>query len=413
MDWQAILITLLLALGAAAYSIGAASVRHSIRRALLRPIAQRFDFRPVDDEAATDDQATLQGDWAGNAVRVSHETTPWYQADRIRIRLKRELPLAGEVRFRRRGRIHEFAHRIGLIPDIDPVDRDFHRAIVPEAEHDAEIGPLISDPGLREAVLRLVTDRRTTVAVASDGIEIRYSGRRFVPGAGLRERVRPAAIQADLDTMDQLGDAANSALRVHEPPARPEAAPDALAEGLDDEWLPLAEAIAGHRLGSLLLLGPMLVFVGPAVLLWGVNYPPITWDLYLIGAGAGAVLLALYAGLAIRVLRGRTRSLRDFLLFVVGAALGLLTLAPGALAGLNGLLDGAQLTPTAAAVERRLGDGHHLHVRTTDPPGRTLTVAVPRAAYEELERGDEIDVLVRPGALGFPWLVGADVDGRE
>ncbi len=408
-DWQTIAITLLLALGAAAYSIAAISVRRSVRHSLLAPLAERFDFRPAEGETGAEDHSTLRGDWSGNPVRIVHESTAWYQADRLVVRLKRDFHLAGEVRFRRRSGLHALAHRIGLIPDIDPVDRDFHRAIVPEADHDEEIEPLLSEPGLREAVLRLVGNRRTTVAVHGEGIEIRHRGRRFFPGAGLRESVRPAGIQAELDAMDQLADATSSALRGHTPPARAQKPGDATAEGLDDEWLPLAESIAEHRFGALLLAGPMLVFVGPALLLWGINFPPITWDLYLIGLGVGLGLLLLYAWLAIHILRGRTQSLRDFLLFFGGAAVGLLTLAPGALAGINGLFDGATPTTASAAVERRLGDGHHLHVRLVEATerSRTLTVAVPTTVYEELERGDEIDVRVMPGALGFRWLAGA------
>jgi|GEM_PF-3689720 len=404
MDLQTLVMIALLAMGVMAFSIGSVVVRRSVRQSLLAPLAERYALRPAADDSAVTD--AIEGKWDATPIRVRHVSRPWYQRDELIFELRHELPLSGEVRFRRKTRLHRLAHAIGLIPDVDPVDRDFHRHIAPEADHDEDIAALVGAPGIREALMRLVRDRRTQVSISRQGVAVHYAGRLLIAGAGLRRHARPQAAQGTLIELHQLLDATAMALRGHRPKPTEEDAPHADAEG-DELVLPLLEALGEHRLGSVLLIGPMMLFVGPAVLVWGMDFPPLTWTLYGLGLATGLALLTLYGGIAYRVLRGRTRSLRDFSLLFTSAAVGLLTLAPGVAAGINGLFDPGPPEPATAVVERRLGDGHHLHIRIPVESSRLLTVAVRSSQYQALERGDSLDVRVMPGALGYPWLLGA------
>lgn len=165
---------------------------------------------------------------------------------------------------------------------------------------------------MREALLRLVDDRRSTVTVDAHGVAIAWRGRHLPAAhAGLRRRVRAPAVQATLTELHQLTDSAASALRAHRPQPVSAQADDDIEPHAPDELAPLAEALARHPRGQLLLVGPMLLFVGPAFLFWGIDYPPLTWHAYLLGLAGGAIVLAAYGGLAYRIMRGRTRSLRD------------------------------------------------------------------------------------------------------
>ncbi len=418
MDWQMIAISVLLTLAAVILAVGIGVLRRSVRRALIGPLGERLGLRhDAESNDDGDDRITLTGRWASAPASVVHVSTAWYEPDELRLQITRELPLRGRVSFRRKGLLHRLALRFGLLPEIGPADRDFHRWIAAEAENDADIEPLTADAGVREALLRLIRDRRTRVEARPGGVRVIYRGQRFLPGTGLRRPAEPNRAQATLDDLYQLADTARTALRTQS--ARRPAAPatdtpdaertqsaDTGAPALLSEMDSLYATVSRHPWGKLVLIGPVLMLAGPAVLLWGTDYPPITWDLYLLGLAGGLLLLIAYALLAYRVLRGRTQALRDFGIAVGAAVIGLLTFTPGLLAGVNGTFDQGSARQETAAVQRHLGDGHHVQVRLDAPSSRLLIVAVSRSVYADLERGDELEVRVMPGAIGFPWLAG-------
>lgn len=406
MNWQILLFGLFVALAMLAYFGGLTLVRRRGAVRKLGPLAQRLSLERTDDpEDPT--RIALAGEWDGGPLRVIYTTPGYLQSDRVRIALDVPLNLGGQVRFQQRGFWHRLAHRVGLIPAVATVDRDFHRRIAPEATHDEEAERLVGEGAVRETLLRLIRDRRTRVTLDSEGVVIEYRKHALLPGRGLRRHLRPGAATATVTDLEQLADAARMALRGHRPPARAAGTSvDAATDAEIAELATLAEVITGHRGGRILASGPALLIVGPAVLLWGLGFPPVQWTLYGIGLAGGGALAVAFMIFAFRVLRGRTRALRDFVVLSASACVGLLCLVPGALAGVNGVFDSREPTLAPATIERRFGDGPHVQVRLADRPSRLLLIEVPLHRSDDIELDQRIEVWVAPGFLDQAWMVG-------
>lgn len=124
MDWRTIVIIVLIVIGVAVRLSTTMALRRSAARSMLEPAGTRFGLEPAEPDGDDEQTAVLSGDWQGARVRMTHHARPWYQPDEVELRLHHPLPLAGTVRFHRNTRGHRLARAIGLIPDLEPADRN-------------------------------------------------------------------------------------------------------------------------------------------------------------------------------------------------------------------------------------------------------------------------------------------------
>lgn len=407
MDWQNIVIVILLALGVLTVVGGLAVLRARYVVSLFQPLKSRFGMRHPE---AAEDRPVLTdvvGSWDGAPVRVRYEMTPWYEASRVVYTIGHRVPLTGEVSFRRHRRLHRLARRIGLIPDPGAVDRDFNRVTYPEAEHDADIEPLIAEPGVRESILRLLRHRGARVTLHPDSVSASFATRRFLPGPSARSRARPEFAMDVLGGLQDLAHAASGRRRARRADHPAQAAEEVEEPLFDEEMASLVSVLAAQPMGNVLLIGPAMLFVGPAMLVWSLEFSPVTWQLHIIGLLAGLLLLSIQAFLAYQILRGRSLALRHFSLLVASAAVGFLCLGPGVVVSANGAFDQGPPAAEPARIERKLIADHYLLVRLEERPSRLLWIAATSNRLRGIGVGETIDVLVAPGALGHPWLVEA------
>lgn len=128
----------------------------------------------------------------------------------------------------------------------------------------------------------------------------------------------------------------------------------------------------------------------------------------------GFVLLAFLPALFL-VVRGHSRSLRNFFLGLFPGAM-ISTLAPPLLAwGANAALDhqpmlhvgGSVLEKTTSKASRSRTHWLKIALDQGGPsplPYETIKIIVPKGSWSGLDVGQRVDVAVHPGAFGWPWV---------
>lgn len=124
------------------------------------------------------------------------------------------------------------------------------------------------------------------------------------------------------------------------------------------------------------------------------------------GLGLGLIPWAVVLGLAVRAMRGRTQSLAEVFLVALALLIGVPSLSALGLYAVNARLDDSAATTHRGRVMFRQRRDSEVYVTAWEPGRERQKVGVPRAIWRGLAVGDEIEVDVHPGVLGWPWVSG-------
>ena len=135
-------------------------------------------------------------------------------------------------------------------------------------------------------------------------------------------------------------------------------------------------------------------------------YPPLELDLMLIFFG---VIFFVVLAIAI-VLERRARKRQEIeILKHVFSGFILLPWILAATLLVNGRLDSQKVTNHSTTVDGRYSlppvvRGRRLFVKSWRELGKSESLAVSEYDYDRFKPGDEVNVGVKPGALGIPWF---------
>ena len=371
----------------------------------FHPLQERFGF-----VASGENPDVLTGMWQGCPVQIQYHESRKSRRARLSICLLIRLPIPSSVLFQRERVLHRLVKWSGLTRESQAEDPSFNRRVFVESENDAVAPLLVADAGVRAQVLALLNIPRSMVNLDVDGVGMTIVGHRGWP-----KYFKPDAVQKVLSQLLQLAHYASNALRhapasVHQGSQAPwEAPPLAI-----DEERSFAERIAllRHPARLAITIAALLFFVGPALTVWGVRYQPVTWRLHIIGLGLAGVFLFFCARLIFAFVRGHSQSHRYFSTFMFAALVGFPTFLIGGLKVANGVLDPNSPFVAEGEVVRRVSKKPRLEVRIDLPgQGGTVFIRVSREEYRAAKPGQSFPVLLSPGALSEPWVLGSGVEG--
>ena len=370
---------------------------------LFAPIRRRRGLRR-GRRGDRPDPESVEGKWNGVGCGIRYTAGGRHEPGRITYEMNHTLKVGEAVVFRRRNLAHRLAHRARLLHTVVSGDPRFDREVFVSSEDDSLIPAFIADESVRRLMMLLLRTPKATVQLGPDGVGATFYGRHFTLGFWLWRRLRPGFAGEVFESLYLLALAARHALSEGSARADKAASPP---QSFRADGLNAGKRLTGSLGGKFLIFGCASMFAGPAMLFWGSRYPPVTWELYLTGLSIGVAALAAYLATAYFLLRGRSRSLHDFGVFAFAGAVGLPTFFAGALAVTNGFLDYGDPSVETAIVQRLDEDGR-MHVLVERENGRPIWVKSRPASGEAITPGYRIEVRVRPGLLGAPWLERAD-----
>lgn len=274
---------------------------------------------------------------------------------------------------RREGALDRVGKALGVNREVQLADAEFDAHIYVESEApEATIHRTLASPAARRVVLALLRGPCDELTFAGDRVSARISAEALVDP-------RAPAVRAYVDAIAGLRDVV--------------AAP----AGLPSAAEVTRQRSVGHILAmaaAWLVLAVAAIFVRPP--------PTLAWGPVWAALGLG---LGLWLGCCValaRALRGGSDSLR-WLLISAGF---FLTVAPfagmrAALAVNAALDDGPAVARAATLVE--VGDGGVV-VTLVDDPASRVSVPRDRVAVSTPLAAGHVEVLARPGALGWAWV---------
>lgn len=361
------------------------------------PLKQRFGF------AASEEQPDLlTGTWQELPVEIQYREAAKGRPPQLSIRLLRERPSLPEIVFRGETALYRLVKSVGLSREQQSGDPIFDRAVYVESERDDVLPPLLASDALRFEILSLFRIRRTEVTVGPDGVGVMILGH-----LGWRKYFAPEKVQEILERLVAIARHIEAAARSGTGKIK-EARPPVCIEGLTFRQ---RLALLRHPARLAIFIACLLTFVGPALFFWGLRYQPVSWRLHLYTLGLFTISILIYTPLAFSFTRGHSRSHRLFSTFMFAALVGFPTFWLGLLKVTNGLLDRHEPFVVEAEILRRVSKGNRFEVKIDlpDQSGR-VSVQTSRQRYLAAKPGEPIPILLFPGALGEPWVVGATTE---
>lgn len=302
------------------------------------------------------------------------------------------------ILLRREGRLDRLGKRLWLNREVQVGEPDFDRAVYIESSApDEVVRSVLGDPTRRRAVLDVLGAGFAQVRILGPGSVVSASwptpATLPLDSAVVREVARCLAVIAP-------------AVPRREPPA---------------DAVPLGATGVLRVVGTIVLvLAAVAGFAGAPGLTMtlGKAYPTLTSDLQhvALAVAGGLFLLALpVVGLAVR---GRSESLRYFVLVAVLLLYLLPFYTVSAFLGINAAFDGSASARRASRVMDRWitrGKGSALHVRLAglqrgDDP---IEMEIDADTYAKLEPNAAVVVTTGEGALGWEWIRGIDRDPSD
>ncbi len=365
--------------------------------ALAAWLKQRRDRRLLSGNAPPGSRVTAQGGYWVEHPRGRYyyrvQPASRYQPSALVV----ALPVATALHFRvrREGGMERWFKRIGVNREMSIGVERFDAAFYLDASDPEALQRLLQVPEVRVRVERLFAHAYAELDLTGGWLRALFTP---APGAGV---IGPALLDPAVETLHMLatllGEGADGHTpEVDEPPAYAPYAPNG-------GWT-LRRVVA-------YLIPIVLLVAAPILLAFGiVDYPPLDATPFWHGALLGLPLWLPLLWVSVRLLRGAAYSHTDVL--TVGLLLLIATplLAIALLVGLNGCLDpvAAQRHPlTVAATYYTRSDrstSYYLQVPSWRTPGALEELSVRRALYEQLAVGDRVEVGIRPGYLGYPWI---------
>jgi hypothetical protein len=367
----------------------------------FHPLQERFGF-----VAGGENPDVLTGIWEGCPVRIQYHELRKSRRARLSICLLVPLPVPSSVVFQRERVLHRLVKWSGLTRESQAEDPSFNRRVFAESENDAVVPLLVADAGVRAQVLALLSIPRSTVSLDVDGVGMTIGGH-----LGWPKYFKPDAVQKILSQLLQMAHYASNVLR-HAPASvhqRAQTTWEGPRLAFDDERS-FAERVAllRHPGRLAIFIAAVLLFLGPALTLWGARYQPISWRLHLIGLGVAGVFLVFYTRLVFVFVRGHSQSHRCFSTFMFAALVGFPTFWIGGLKVANGFLDLSAPFVVEGQILRRISKRPRIELRIELPDlNGTVSVRVSRERYRTAKPGADLPLLLSAGALGEPWVVRA------
>jgi len=357
-----------------------------------RRLRERFDdLESSLDLSHPDDEGfprPLVGSWRGYRVEIRYSPGDGKtQPSELMFSLTppEPIPVSGAIRVRRKNPFDRFAEWIGLVPRLWKA-RDPHAGkIYVEAENDRYAASLVDTEDFRRTVVPLTRYFRPWVSIDSGEVRLTLKG----PLLGLIKNLRAVHVRTVLARLKTLAE-------LDFPPA-----------GEAGEFSEPASSPSMPRWVGYAAIG--LMGAGVALYWWGSRFPAVTWAPIVYGSIIGAAGVVACAIGAFRALRGQSRALRPFAAILLIAVFVVPMGATGALQLVNGLLDSG----VAERVDGRIGSVGDWWVRLEiaggNPVARQSTeVRVPPSKISGSIRADApVQIVLRPGALGFPWVASA------
>ena len=185
------------------------------------------------------------------------------------------------------------------------------------------------------------------------------------------------------------------------------------ALGAAAEAIPPLQGKGHHQswAGFIPLLGGLgLIASWPLFYLVDWLWEPLGSDLYATAALGGLVLWVVSLPILFVILRGRSVSLRDFVISAIVAAIGFPLGGADLLLTLNGLLDSSAPEPHATMVvglyqTTGKNSSSHLTLRSWHPGEATIAIKIGSSLYATLSRGESVTVTTRRGFLGWERVI--------
>lgn len=365
----------------------------------FHPVQERFGFT-----ASEECPDTLTGVWRGHPVRIQYHE--FRKSRRARLSISILIPHLAQssVFFHREGILHRLVKGIGLTREAQTADPIFNGRVFVKSDTDEIVPPLVGHAGIRSQVLALLSIRRSTVSLDMDGVGMTIAGH-----LGWRKYFKADAVQEILSRLLQLAELTLHVLRD---------VPAGGREGSRASWEapPLASgeartftqrmALLRHPARLAIFIAALLFFVGPALIVWGARYQPVTWRLHLLGLGLAGGFLFVYTLLVFAFVRGHSRSHRHFSTFMFAALVGFPTFWIGGLKVANGLLDPSTPFVVEGQILRHVRKKLRLEVRIDLPDhSGAVSVRVSREQYRAARPGESLPIVLSAGGLGEPWVV--------
>jgi hypothetical protein len=191
-------------------------------------------------------------------------------------------------------------------------------------------------------------------------------------------------------------------------------APESIATVLDTlaataEGIPPLQGRGHHRsrvgvIPTIAVLGTLLSW--PLFYLVDWIWEPLGSDLYATAMLGGLLLWVLLLPILFITLRGRSVSLRDFLMSAIFLALGLPLGGADLLLTLNGLLDSSAPSAHVTQVKKRRhttgrNSSSHVTLDSWHEGEQTIEIKIGDSLYDELPPGQAVTVMTRRGFLGW------------
>lgn len=377
----------------------------------FRPLKERFGFtegadllEPLGRYQKEKRPDILTGMWGNYRVQIQYESASRHRSPSLYIHLLHNLASTPDISFYRENLYYRFVKSIGLSREKESDDPIFNAGVYVESENDEALGPLLASPELRSDILFLLSIRRTTVALSPDAVSMTIRGH-----CGWPKYFKPEKVEEILDRLAAI--AKNSQTALQRTSLFPREAPAIK----NFEGLTLRERIALLRHPDRLVIftAALLFFLGPALIAWGARYQTVTWRLHLIGLGLAAVSLAVYTPVVFSSVRGRSQSHRQFATFMFAALVGFPTFCVGALKVSNGFLDLHPPFVVEGQLVSQVSKSTRLNLRVTLPErSGTVSVLVSPLRYRTAKPRQLLPILLSPGALDEPWVVGLMEDKK-
>lgn len=358
-------------------------------------VNRRLGLRHETDAKGRPIPEQVGGTHRGRRVEIEYRHGGRHSPERLIYRVLTQRPLAvGRIDVRRKNPLDRLAAGLGLTRELWTREHPRSEHVHLAAGDDRYGAGLVRDAGFREAAQGVLDYRRARLRIRPEGIELEQ---RSAFMRGLLRRLTPRNAERALDMLHRLAEVDYGAVE-----------PVVAARGGDGPMGPPAPLRERPTARTAVLTAGLMMFAGPAMLWMASVYPPLTWDLHLIGFGIGGAMLLAYGGILFRLVRGHSRSLSRFTTLLFLGLVGFPTFAGGLLVAYNGVSDRGEPERVDGRVFRVDHEEHELRLAVTLADGRRgeASLEIPPAAATRALLGETIPLRIKPGALGYPWCAG-------
>jgi hypothetical protein len=164
-------------------------------------------------------------------------------------------------------------------------------------------------------------------------------------------------------------------------------------------------------MGKFVMIGSIVALVGGLIFtaISAANYRPLDWSPWLWGWALGAVAWVFWIPICGRLVRGRSDSMRNFLISVILFVFGLPIIGGGAFVFANGFFDSSPPVPHVTRVTRQWtsrsknSTNYHTEVQGWRPGDVGIHFG-GSGFYHSKKQGSPVTVISKAGAFGYEWI---------